>query len=208
MRDTTVYLSIKGLAWLRRPELAWFNKCPARVKASNIGSVRVGYDPISPLIEEILDQFLELLIVIQKPIQLDLTQAATSSAHAAATTAHASGAKLAHLQLHLLLKLLETCFLEHLELFLQILFLFLELVEVGIRLRISLEEANHEVVNFVQLIFSEDPAGLLQSWHISSVFSSRFQPTPYFFFSEALVPLYWLLMVRFDQHSLNFHLVL
>ena len=115
MRDATIYLTIKWIAWLRRPELAWSNNLSARVKSSHIGSMRVRCDTNTScaLSKELLNHLLKSLIVGQKLIKLALVQTTTSHYYAATV---AATAKFSHLLLELLLHGLKSGVLEQVEL--------------------------------------------------------------------------------------------
>ena len=126
------------------------------------------------LSKELLNHLLEPLIVSQELIKLALVQASSSHYTAAATAA-----KLGHLLLKLPLHGLESSVLEQVKLCLQLLILFLELVEVGWLMGSSLEKANYVVINRLKLIVG-----------------------------KALVSQFWLRLIRFIHHGLEFELVL
>ena len=102
---------------------------------------------------------MEPLIVSQELIKLALVQA--SSSHYLAAVA-ATAAKLGHLLLELPLHGLESGVLEQVKLSFQLLILFLELVEVSWLMSSSLEKANDEVINRLDLIVVE--ALVSQCW--------------------------------------------
>ena len=111
------------------------------------------------LSKELLNHLLEPLIVSQELIKLALVQASSSHYLAAVAT---TASELGHLLLELPLHGLESCVLEQVELCFELLILFLELVEVSWLMSSTLEKANDEVINRLDLIVVE--ALVSQCW--------------------------------------------
>lgn len=94
---------------------------------------------------------MEPLIVSQELIKLALVKA--SSGHYLAAVAATT--KLGHLLLELLLHGLESSVLQQFKLCVQLLILFLELIEVSWLMGSSLEKANYVVINRLELLVGE-----------------------------------------------------
>ena len=98
------------------------------------------------LIEKLLDHGSELLIVIEKLVELGLVERAAHS-----LSSWLVGAKVLHLLGHLLLHFSEASGLEHVKFGLELLILLLKLVEIGLFVGISLQHVDHILVHGLKL---------------------------------------------------------
>ena len=160
VRNTTADLSIKCFMRLRRAELARDNLTCVFVHRSWLpllrtsnGSTHAWGSDCDTLLEQLFDHDTKLFIVSDQLVELVLVQITTYRlVHLHIVVSGGVCAKSCCHLLHLLLKCLEACVSVHFKLCLQLFVVLLQLVEVSRLVRVSLQQADHVVIDRAKLL--------------------------------------------------------